>query len=175
MKNKSIFKMLMGLLCLAAVVIMGLYATHCIGIPASKIEQDIRNNSHIAASWNITGDTTDALAAYISYAEDQSDHSFSIYVNRPGLSFGYFFRGGGSISGIDKRIAKFVIEDYTECAYLSMNRQGAVLLEIDDGNTVQQIRLDPQKPFAVVLPLNAGTITFSDKNGNVIEYLEEKL
>ncbi len=175
MKNKSIFKILIALLCLITVVVIGLYATDTIGIPESKIELDIRKNSHIDASWEITGEASNTIAAYISYPENQSHHSFSIYVNRPGFSFGYFFRGGGSIYTIDTKIAKFVVEDYTECAYLSMNRMGAVLLEIDDGNTIQEIKLDPQKPFAVVLPINVGTITFSDEKGNVIEYLDEKL
>ena len=175
MKNKSILKILITLLCLVVIVVIGLFATHNIGIPESRIEQDIRKNSHIDTSWKITGEASDTFAAYISYPENQSDYSFSVYVNRPGISFGYFFRGGGSISGVDRKIVKFVVEDYAECAYLSMNREGVTLLEIDDGNTVKQIQLNPKEPFAVVLPINAGTITFSDENGNVIEYLEEKL
>ena len=175
MKNKSIFKILVALLCLAVIVIIGLFATHNIGIAESRIEQDIRKNSHIDTSWKITGEASDTFAAYIFYPEDQSDYSFSVYVNRPGISFGYFFRGGGSISGVDRKIVKFVVENYAECAYLSMNREGVTLLEIDDGNTVKRIQLNPKEPFAVVLPINAGTITFSDENGNVIEYLEEKL
>ena len=37
-------------------------------------------------------------------------------------------------------------------------------LEIDDGNTIQVVDIDRNKPFAIVLPINAGNITFYDVN-----------
>ena len=174
-KMKSLLKALAVVLCVIAIFFIGLFNTHNIGIPGAKIQDDIRKNSHIEDSWEVTGQVSDTFAGYISYPEDQSDYSFSVYVNRPGLSFGYFFRGGGSLTAVERKIAKFVVEDYTECAYISMNQSGASLLEIDDGGSVQQINIDPMKPFAMVLPINAGIVTFTDADGNVIEVFEEKL
>ena len=72
------------------------------------------------------------MAAYISYPQDLSDHSFSVYVNRPGLSFGYFFRGGGKLSGVQRGIVEFTVEGYNERAFISMNQQQVQQLEIDD-------------------------------------------
>lgn len=88
---------------------------------------------------------------YISYPQDRSDHTFSVYVNRPGLSFGYFFRGGGSLSGVERGIAEFTVDGYNERAFISMNQPKAARLEIDDGNTVQIIDLNSDQPFAIVL------------------------
>ena len=97
------------------------------------------------------------------------------YVNRPGLSFGYFFRGGGDIVEVDDYIAEFVVEGNNERAFISMNTQNIVRLEVDDGNGIQVIDIDSGKPFAIVLPLNVGNICFYDTNGNVVEYLRQQL
>ena len=72
-----------------------------IGTSAANLESDIRNLQKIPEDWIVEGDVSDTMAAYISYPQDRSDHTFSVYVNRPGLSFGYFFRGGGSLSGVE--------------------------------------------------------------------------
>ena len=39
--------------------------------------------------WIVDGSVSDTMAVFISYPQDKSDHTFSIYVNRSGLSFGY--------------------------------------------------------------------------------------
>ena len=118
---------------------------------------------------------SDTMAAFISYPQDKTDHTFSVYVNRPGLSFGYFFRGGGDIVEVDDYIAEFVVEGNNERAFISMNTQNIVRLEVDDGNGIQVIDIDSGKPFAIVLPLNVGNICFYDTNGNVVEYLRQQL
>ena len=35
--------------------------------------------------------------------------------------------------------------------------------------------IDSNKPFAIVLPISAGTITFYDVNGNTVEYWNNSL
>ena len=62
------------------------------------------------------------------------------------------------------------MEGYKEQAFISMNRQQAARAEIDDGNKVQVLDIDSRKPFAIVLPVNAGSITFYDINGNTLLY-----
>lgn len=63
----------------------------------------------------------------------------------------------------------------TTSAFISMNTQNIVRLEVDDGNGIQVIDIDSGKPFAIVLPLNVGNICFYDTNGNVVEYLRQQL
>ena len=144
-----------------------LYTNNEIGVTSSKLEADIRSSQKIKDDWTVDGSVSSTMAAYISYPQDLSDHSFSVYVNRPGLSFGYFFRGGGTLSGIQRGIVEFTVEGYNERAFISMNQQQVQQLEIDDGNTIQVVDIDRNKPFAIVLPINAGNITFYDVTINV--------
>ena len=96
-------------------------------------------------------------------------------VNRPGLSFGYFFRGGGDLTGMNVGITEYTVEGYKERAFISMNQQQVERLEIDNGNSVQVIDIDSKKPFAIVLPVNAGSIAFYDVDGNTVEFVEHLL
>ena len=43
-----------------------------------------------------------------------------------------------------------------------MNQQQVQQLEIDDGNTIQVVDIDRNKPFAIVLPINAVSYTHLD-------------
>lgn len=56
-----------------------------------------------------------------------------------------------------------------------MNQQQVQQLEIDDGNAIQVIDIDSNKPFVIVLPINAGKITFYDVNRNTVEYRNNPL
>lgn len=75
----------------------------------------------------------DAKAAFISYPRDMTDQIFSVYVNRPGLSFGYFFRGGGNLAGVNAGITEYTVEAYKERAFICMNQQQVERLKIDEG------------------------------------------
>ena len=157
--KKKLPIILLGVI-LACVLVFGfLYANNDIGKTANSLEADIRQSQKILDDWIVDGSISDTMAAFISYPQDKTDHTFSVYVNRPGLSFGYFFRGGGN----------------NERAFISMNTQNIVRLEVDDGNGIQVIDIDSGKPFAIVLPLNVGNICFYDTNGNVVEYLRQQL
>lgn len=173
--KKKLPIILLGVI-LACVLVFGfLYANNDIGKTANSLEADIRQSQKILDDWIVDGSISDTMAAFISYPQDKTDHTFSVYVNRPGLSFGYFFRGGGDIVEVDDYIAEFVVEGNNERAFISMNTQNIVRLEVDDGNGIQVIDIDSGKPFAIVLPLNVGNICFYDTNGNVVEYLEIEL
>lgn len=168
-------KIIAGGLLACAAFVGALYLDHDIGVRRSKLEEDIRMSQKIKEDWAVEGAASDTVAAYISYPPDRSDHTFSVYVNRSGLSLGYFFRAGGSLSGVDEGIAAYTIEGYGERAFISMNKQGAERLEIGDGNSVEKIEIDGSKPFAIVLPANVGTITFYDGDENEIPFWEHPL
>lgn len=146
-----------------------------IGIHQSEIESDIRSSQKINDDWHITGTVSDSMAAYISYPENLYDYTFSVYVNWPGFSFGYFFRCGGSLVSADSAISEFTLDGCNESAFVTLNRQKVNRLEIDDGNTLQVIEIDSNKPFAMVLPVNAGIITFYTEDGNIAEVLQNSL
>lgn len=173
--KKLLPKLLLCVVLVCVIFLVFLYANSNIGITANSLESDIRSSQKIADDWVVDGNVSDTMAAYISYPQDKTDHTFSVYVNRPGLSLGYFFRGGGDISQVEEYIAEFTVVGFNERAFISMNSQKVSLFEIDDGNNVRKIEIDSNKPFAIVLPLNTGNISFYDINGNIVEYHNQKL
>ena len=173
--KKPFPKMVLRILLVCVLLLGFLYMDDDIGTSAANLESDIRNLQKIPEDWIVEGDVSDTMAAYISYPQDRSDHTFSVYVNRPGLSFGYFFRAGGKLSEIQEGIAEFTTEGANERALISMNQQQVQQLQIDDGHAKQAIDIDSDQPFAIVLPINAGSITFYDVNGNAVEYWNHPL
>ena len=175
MKENRFRIVIPGILVLGVLFLGFLFVNNDIGVSATKIEADIRSSQKITVDWNVEGSVSDSMAAFISYPQDKTDHTFSVYVNRPGFSFGYFFRGGGDINAVQKHIAEYVVEGYNDRAFISMNEQKVVRIEIDNGNSIDVKEIDPNNPFAIVLPVNAGTITFIDINGNEVTSYEQKL
>ena len=162
--KKRFLKIVIGIVLVCILFVGFLYANNNIGMTSTNLETDIRSSQKIKDDWTLDGSVSNTMAAYIS-----------VYVNRPGLSFGYFFRGGGTLSGIQRGIVEFTVEGYNERAFISMNQQQVQQLEIDDGNTIQVVDIDRNKPFAIVLPINAGNITFYDVNRNTVEYWNNPL
>ena len=105
--KKIFLKIVIGVVLACILFVCFLYTNNEIGVTSSKLEADIRSSQKIKDDWTVDGSVSSTMAAYISYPQDLSDHSFSVYVNRPGLSFGYFFRGGGTLSGIQRGIEIF--------------------------------------------------------------------
>ncbi len=161
--KKIILKRIIGAVAVCLLTLGILYMNNDIGVPAAGLEDDIRrSSSKVQEDWIVEGEISDTMAAFIAYSPDKKDHMFNVYVNRPGFSFGYFFREGGSMIGIKE----VTVDGYSERALISMNDQHIERIEIDDGNGVRAIEITSNKPFAVVLPLNAGKVTFYDVNGN---------
>lgn len=164
-----------GALLLCVVIFGFLLLSPHFGVTKSQLEADIRSSQRIAADWTVDGTASHTLAAFISYPSDRADHVFSVYVNRPGFSFGYFFRGGGSLSGAERGIVECTVDGCHERAFISMNRQKVERLEIDDGNSVQTLHIDSAKPFAIVLPAQTGSLVFYDAAGNPVKYEKQSL
>ncbi|MEG2290715.1 MAG: hypothetical protein RSA29_14745 [Clostridium sp.] len=172
---KKIIKLTGVVLAVILVSVLFLYFNNDIGISQSSIESDARKSQKIVKDWQVAKDTSDTMSAMIFYPEDKYDYTFSIYVNRLGISFGYFFRGGGNIAEVERYIVEFSIEGYNERAFISLNNQQVERLEINDGNSTQMIKIDSSKPFVFVLPKNIGSITFIDINGNAVETVSQLL
>lgn len=154
---------------------MPFYANDNIGVGADGLEADIRSSQKISDDWSVEGSVSDSMAAFISYPQDKSDHTFSVYIKHGGLSFGYFFRAGGGIFQVEENIAEFTVNGCDERAFISMNKQKAVKLEFYSLNGLQTIDIDSDKPFALVLPANAGDVTFYDVNGDIAEYYNQSM
>lgn len=157
---------IIGCVFLAAII----QRSHIFGLPASSLEKDVRSDSKISDDWTVEGTVSDQMAIYLSYPEDQSRYDYSFYLNRPGLSFGYFFRSSGSVNKTDDLIGEITVDGYTERAYFSMNLSKVARAEVSDGSNVETIELDSNKPFTLILPVSEEeTVTFYDADGNIVE------
>ena len=145
------------------------------GISASRLEADIRKEQRIPDDWIVEGNVSDTMAAYISYPQDKSSHTASIYVDRPGISSGYFFRFSGPATTESRDVTAFTVNGYNEAAFVSLNAKQIFEIEINDGDNIRVINIDPDKPFAIVLPLNEGNIYFYNLDGKLIDYRHQTI
>ena len=102
------------------------------------------------------------------FPADGSDHFYSIYSKHKGLSRGFFFRIGGTISEINRESVQFVFEENDSHIYASMNKQKLCKVEIDDGDNVNTISLNEDEPFILIFPSNAGNVTFYSIYGEIV-------
>ncbi len=161
-KNIAIGITICIFIALALIISSGVF-----GVPANNIEQDARKNQKIDSTWEVSKSVNSGLGAMIFYDDTLDDYIYSIYVNRDGFSFGYFFRSGGANSGIMDGICKLRY-DPNGSALISMNKAGVARIDLDNGVNVTRIDIDPTKPFAVVIPINSGSVTLYDINKNVV-------
>lgn len=152
-----------------------LYFNNDIGTFKSNIEKNARSSQNIDDKWEVAKSTTDSMSAMLFYDKDINDYTFSIYVNKKGLSFGYFFRGGGSTNVENEGIVQYQVEGYQEKAYLSMNNQQVLRIEIDNGNMVRTIDIDHTKPFSIILPDGIGSIRFYDVDDEILKPIPQLL
>ena len=143
-----------------------LYSTDIIGVTASKLESDARSSQHIDKSWSAEKAVSDNISAMLFYGEQPDESIFSIYLNRKGFSFGYFFYAGGSVKAITYGVAEYTYEYYGS-ALLSMNRKKVEKI-VFGNKDISPILVDPAKPFAVILPDNCKSFELYDVKGKII-------
>ena len=135
-----------------------------IGVSADNIENDARKSQRIS-EWDSFGTSNEGIAAFIFYNATHDDHTFSLYLNRDGFSFGYFFSEGGSSSIITNGI---LMLDYgsSGSAIFSMNKDRVAKIEYEAGDDVIEFSIDPSRPFAVVLPKSCSSVALYSDSGN---------
>ena len=141
---------------------------HLMGVSKEKTEAEARAFHNIDESWQSIQATNDDVSAMLFFPADRSSHFYSIYCKRKGLSKGFFFRIGGTISEISSECVQFVFEDNNSQIYASMNKQKICKVEIDDGDHVNTISLNEDDPFILVFPSNAGNVTLYNTYGEVV-------
>ena len=166
MKRSKGIKIFASVIIAAATLWFIGYNLGIVGVSANRIELDARMNQQIAY-YEFSESLNDELCAMIFYDGARLDHTFSIYVNHPGFSFGYFFNRGGSSSQIESGVHAF---DYDEkgTALISMNADKVARIVLDDDVDTTQIDLDPANPFAVVIPPNCGSVSLYDSDGAAV-------
>ncbi len=163
MPIKALKKVLpwLGIALLAA--LLWVWSQNPFGTSLADLEADARQSQQVPGGWASASGTGDHLAAMLFYPEGGERHIFSVYAKNSGLSFGYFFRAGGSMGIIDDHIALF--QEDSEQAYLSMNASGVCRAVTAQGETIP---IDSGKPFVLVLP-GTEAVLFYDAAGAAVD------
>lgn len=138
-----------------------------LGVSAGRLEEDARENQEIKNGWEVAQAVNDDMCAMLFYDEEKDDCAYSIYLSREGFSFGYFYRQGGCDPYVTDSVKGIVFED-KGIALLSMNEDGVCKIVVDNNEGEKVISVDPEEPFAVVLPADCGAITMYDAQENII-------
>ena len=164
----KIKKYIIGIIIILALIFLILISQGNIGISKNNMENNARKDQKIQENWMTASSINDDLGAFLFYDEDLSHSTFSIYIKRDGISFGYFFRYGGGVPGISENICRFK-SDGKGSIFLSLNKIKVAKIEIDNGlQPSEVIPIDSNKPFSIIIPENVGEIRIYDVYGELI-------
>ena len=159
--------LLLGIILIILLAFLIVWQADMLGVSAGRLEQDARENQEIGSSWEMAQAVNDDMCAMLFYDEEKDDCAYSIYLSRDGFSFGYFFRQGGFDPYMADSVKGNVFED-KGIALLSLNEDGVCKIVVDNDTEEKVISVDPEEPFAVVLPVDCGAITMYDAQENIV-------
>ena len=159
---KRVLRYTLPAVALLALTALLLWFRGDIGIPRSRIAADVR--ADLPAGALLQAEYGEKLAAVL--VETEGEPALRVYVNRPGLSFGWFFRYGGSAPA--GRAVCFTGAGERLCA--AGYGHGIVSVEIGGENPLPV----PEGPFVLVLPANRSAV-FYDAAGAPAEVLSRTL
>lgn len=165
-------RFLIGILVLIFIFI-ALYFTNNIGLTKKMVEKEARHYTDIDDSFTLISDESKDLKTLLFFNKDEDKYKYRIYAKKPGISFGYFFRGGGTLVSPDNYIEEIHIAGYHDRVFISSNKNKVGKVEIDDGNEIKIIDVDINNPFIVIIPQNTGIVNFyniENKQINSIKY-----
>ena len=90
-----------------------------------------------------------------------------MYLSGEEYTLGYFYREGGEAPYMEEGVQGLIYED-KGIALMSMNADKVASIMVGDGSREQTIDVDPEQPFAVVLPIESNVITMYDDQGKVV-------
>lgn len=127
--------------------------------PRFLVEQRARTEQRVPEHWVCLSQKSGSAQALLFYDPETKQHIFSIYERQ---SLGFAFARGGSDEIIRRGILRLPIHSDGACAYLSMNASGAAKVTMPG---MEDLALDPQQPFVVVLPPPVQDVAFFDAQG----------
>ena len=158
---------LAGILVIIALGCLIVYQADVIGVSQSRLEQDAREVQHINAKWDVAQAVNDEMCAMIFYDNEKKKCAYSVYLSGEEYTLGYFYREGGEAPYMEEGVQGLIYED-KGIALMSMNADKVASIMVGDGSREQTIAVDPEQPFAVVLPIESNVITMYDDQGKVV-------
>ncbi|MFT4146537.1 MAG: hypothetical protein QM644_19005 [Mobilitalea sp.] len=138
-----------------------------IGVSKGSLEKDARKSHHIDPTWEVAASVNQNLGILLFYDKNTYDYTYSIYLNHPGISYGYFFREGGGLVGLEEGTVQFTSEQGS--AIFSLNQDKISRIEFDN-KKLPPIMIDPSKPFTALVPAYSESITMYDVNESLVPF-----
>lgn len=160
-------KYIIGTVSALTLMFISLINQNTIGLSKGNLESDSRKYQNIKEDWATSKYINDDFGVLLFYSDDLTNHTFSLYRNRPGLSFGYFFRLGGALPELPDDILK-IDSNGQGNIYASLNKMQVSKIEITNGVHTKEISIENNKPFTIVIPEEDGVAQFYDIDGNLI-------
>lgn len=158
---------LIGVVLIILLAFLIVWKADILGVSESRLEQDARESQNIESDWEVARDINEDICAMLFYDEDRDECTYSIYLSREGLSYGYFFRQGGTDPYLTEGVRGVVFED-KGIALMSLNEDKVSKIIVENGDSERVIQVDPEEPFAVVLPVDCSAITMYDAQDNIV-------
>lgn len=167
--GKKVEKILLaaGIIVIIFLAVLIVWQSDRIGVSKAGLEKDAREKQEIEDDWKMAQDVNEDLCAMLFYDEDQDEYVYSVYLSHEGMSFGYFYRQGGTDEYIRESVKGIVYED-KGIALMSMNHDKVCRIQVESPEGEKNIQVDPAKPFALVLPSECGEITMYDASENIV-------
>lgn len=158
---------LIGLVLIILLAFLIVWQADIVGVSEGRLEQDAREKQDIENGWEMAQAVNEDMCAMLFYDDDRNEYAYSIYLSRDGLSYGYFFRQGGTDAYMEEGVKGIVFED-KGIALLSMNEDKVCKIVVESSSSEEVISVDARQPFAIVLPIDCGAITMYDAQENIV-------
>lgn len=158
---------LAGLLVIILLAFLIVWQADILGVSKGRLEQDARERQAVSGEWEMAQAINEDICAMLFYDGDRQGYAYSIYLSRDGLSYGYFFRQGGTDAYMAEGVKGLVFEDKA-IALLSLNEDRVCRIETESSGSKEVIEVDSEEPFAIVLPIDCGEITLYDDRENIV-------
>lgn len=159
--------MLAGGILIILLAFLIVWKADILGVSESRLEEDAREKQNIKSSWEAVKDVNEDICAMLFFDEDKSEYTYSVYLSRDGMSYGYFFAEGGSDNHMEKGVKGIAFEN-NGIALLSLNPDKVCRIVIENDIGERAILVDPEEPFAVVLPSDCEEIIMFDAQNNIV-------
>lgn len=138
------------------------------GVRGDRVTADAQKSMEIARSWSAVEDGNAKQVTGIFYDYDQAPLKgiCYCYVNRPGVSCGFFFRQSCKLDR-DMGIRKLDLGQYG-AAYVSLNSQQVAKAIRDDGTKPVTKSVSPYSPFVIVSEKRDCAFHFYDEGGREV-------
>lgn len=141
------------------------------GVSKSRIQRDAREIQEISGDWKTVQAGDENIYVVLFYDKERSDCRYCVYLSYDDVVYGYLYNDGGSDNYIESAARCMIYED-RGIALLSLNRDRVCGIEAGNGADRKIIEIDPEKPFAVVLPVGSGEITLYDAQGKIVPFYD---